>query len=269
MAHYQDDYRSHGDSNDRGYSSHDRGNDRYGNPFGQERSNGYRDSGRYGGGGDVGGRGSGSGWGRNDRGGHGQNAGGGSYGRHGGIGEDVYGGGEADYGGGYGEPGSGSRSGTRGGYGSGGSYGAGGGGYGAGSRGFSESIGGYGQGTGSYGQESRGGEGGTFGRYQQQGEHRGKGPKGYTRSDDRIKEQVCECLADDHMLDASDIDVHVKGGEVTLGGTVSDRQAKRRAEDLLEHLGGVNHVQNNLRVKDQNSETGKASGSTTSSTSRT
>ena len=31
--------------------------------------------------------------------------------------------------------------------------------------------------------------------------HRGKGPKGYTRSDDRIREDVCDCLTDDPMLE--------------------------------------------------------------------
>jgi len=79
--------------------------------------------------------------------------------------------------------------------------------------------------------------------------HRGRGPKGYTRSDDRIREDVNDRLTDDHLLDASDIDVKVSDGEVTLTGHIAHRLDKRRAEDLAERVAGVKHVQNNLRVK--------------------
>jgi len=81
----------------------------------------------------------------------------------------------------------------------------------------------------------------------QRGEHRGKGPKGYKRSDDRIREDVCDRLSDDDELDASEITVTVKGGEVTLEGTVEDRRAKQRAEDLAEFVSGVRDVDNKLR----------------------
>jgi hypothetical protein len=40
----------------------------------------------------------------------------------------------------------------------------------------------------------------------------------------------------------------VSGGEVTLTGTVESREAKHRAEHLVEDLTGVTHVQNNLRI---------------------
>jgi osmotically-inducible protein OsmY len=76
----------------------------------------------------------------------------------------------------------------------------------------------------------------------------GKGPKGYTRSDDRIKEDVCDCLTDDPHLDASAIEVQVRNCEVTLSGAVDSRGARRHAEDLAERASGVKHVQNNLRV---------------------
>jgi hypothetical protein len=81
------------------------------------------------------------------------------------------------------------------------------------------------------------------------GRYRGVGPKGYARSDDRIRELVCDDLMDDPWLDASRIEVAVKDGEVTLSGSVETRDAKRLAEDLAEHAGGVKHVQNNLRVE--------------------
>jgi osmotically-inducible protein OsmY len=83
------------------------------------------------------------------------------------------------------------------------------------------------------------------------GMHKGKGPKNYTRSSEKIREDVCEILSDDSHTDASDIDVSVKGTEVTLTGTVESRTMKRRAEDLVERVSGVSHVQNNLRVKEQ------------------
>jgi hypothetical protein len=81
-----------------------------------------------------------------------------------------------------------------------------------------------------------------------EGRFRGVGPKGYVRSDERVRELVCEELMDDPWVDASGIEVAVKDGEVTLSGAVNDRDAKRWAEDAAEHVGGVKHVQNNLRV---------------------
>jgi hypothetical protein len=75
----------------------------------------------------------------------------------------------------------------------------------------------------------------------------GKGPKGYTRSDERIREDVCDRLSDDDEVDASDIAVTVKDGEVTLDGTVPDRRSKHRAEDLAEAVSGVKDVHNSLR----------------------
>ena len=81
------------------------------------------------------------------------------------------------------------------------------------------------------------------------GPHRGRGPKGYTRSGERIREDVSDRLTEDAHLDPSDIEVSVTGTEVTLDGTVDSRFAKRRAEDHAEDVLGVTHVQNNLRVR--------------------
>ncbi|MFN3459098.1 MAG: BON domain-containing protein [Novosphingobium sp.] len=79
--------------------------------------------------------------------------------------------------------------------------------------------------------------------------HRGKGPGDYTRSDERIREDANDRLTDDHHIDARQISVMVTEGEVTLAGTVTSRGEKRHAEDLVEDISGVKHVQNNLRVK--------------------
>ncbi len=78
--------------------------------------------------------------------------------------------------------------------------------------------------------------------------HRGRGPKGYARSDDRIREDVSDRLGDDWLVDATEIEVAVLNGEVTLSGTVDRREQRRRAEDVAESVSGVKHVQNNIRV---------------------
>jgi osmotically-inducible protein OsmY len=80
------------------------------------------------------------------------------------------------------------------------------------------------------------------------GGYAGRGPKGYQRSDERIREDVCDRLADDPLVDASDIEINVKNGEVTLSGSVIDRGQKRRSEDVIERVSGVREVHNNLRV---------------------
>jgi hypothetical protein len=47
---------------------------------------------------------------------------------------------------------------------------------------------------------------------------------------------------------------------VTLSGHVENREAKHRAERLIEDLSGVRHVQNNLRVKPGAGLTGAGQG---------
>lgn len=80
-------------------------------------------------------------------------------------------------------------------------------------------------------------------------DYRGVGPRGYERSDARIHEDISDRMMLDSNLDAGDIAVSVKDREVTLDGTVADRWAKRLAEDLADSVVGVDHVQNNLRVR--------------------
>lgn len=84
-------------------------------------------------------------------------------------------------------------------------------------------------------------------RYGGQTSHRGKGPKGYQRSDERIKEMISEKLSDHHEIDATEITVSVQDGTVTLEGTVDSRRTKNAVEDVAEEC-GCQDVQNNLRV---------------------
>jgi osmotically-inducible protein OsmY len=76
----------------------------------------------------------------------------------------------------------------------------------------------------------------------------GRGPKGYTRTDERIREDVCERLSQNDDVDASEIEVVVKGGEVTLEGSVVTRSMKHEAEDIAESVSGVSDVHNRLKV---------------------
>ena len=81
------------------------------------------------------------------------------------------------------------------------------------------------------------------------GRFTGRGPKGYQRSDERIREDVSEELSMAGDLDAGDIEVRVSNCVVTLDGEVASREEKRLAEDISEAAPGVRDVHNNLRVK--------------------
>jgi osmotically-inducible protein OsmY len=120
----------------------------------------------------------------------------------------------------------------------------------------------YGQGQGAGAAWSGGRGSGMSGGYA------GRGPKGYQRSDQRIEEEINDRLMADDRIDASEVQVKVKNGEVTLTGTVDDREAKRRAEDLAESVMGVEDVMNQLKVTTSRSQwSGSGSGSSQGSQS--
>ncbi len=117
--------------------------------------------------------------------------------------------------------------------------------------------GGYEAGRGASGYQSSGWGGGRSWEYphtapqsgSRPGRYAGRGPKNWTRSDERIREDVNERLTQHPDIDASDIEVEVQNGEVTLKGTVDERYAKRAAEDVVEGVLGVKQVHNHLRVE--------------------
>lgn len=92
------------------------------------------------------------------------------------------------------------------------------------------------------GESAAGGLAGFGGRFS------GRGPRTYQRPDERIRDEVCERLTADPDVDASDIEVSVGGGEVTLAGVVHDRGMKRMAEDAASDVFGVRDVHNRLRI---------------------
>lgn len=104
-------------------------------------------------------------------------------------------------------------------------------------------------------------------RRRQMDEHRGRGPKNYSRSDERIREDVSDRLTDDPLVDASEIEVGVQNQEVTLTGTVASRNERRLAEECADGVSGVKYVQNNLRVRERHG--GGSSGSNTFGSSST
>lgn len=165
-----------------------------------------------------------------------------------------------------------------GGYGGFGGYGGSGGGYGSGGYGGRSQSGAWsGEGgawSGEYGSEGsryRDDEYGGAGARRSGGGERplartsysGRGPKDYQRSDDRIREEISDRMTDDDRLDATEITIVVARGEVTLSGTVADREQKRRAEDLAESISGVREVTNNIRVaRDEHGERGQSTSAT-------
>ncbi len=81
---------------------------------------------------------------------------------------------------------------------------------------------------------------------------KGSGPKGYRRSDERIREDLCERLWRDDHADVSEVSVDVKDGTVTLQGTVRERRMKHRIEDIAAACPGVRDVENRIRVDKSN-----------------
>jgi hypothetical protein len=86
--------------------------------------------------------------------------------------------------------------------------------------------------------------GGSF----DQGPFAGRGPRGYRRSDQAIFEEVCERLTAHGYIDATEIDVEVQQGIVTLTGIAPDRRQKRLAEQAIENIAGVQDVSNQVRL---------------------
>ncbi len=133
-------------------------------------------------------------------------------------------------------------------------------------RAWPQGSGDYGRslGYGSYDEANRsphehGGDGGRYvgGSASPQQQQPGRAPRGYARSDERVKEDLIQRIVHEGM-DASELEVEVQNGEVTLSGSVQDRQLRLRLEHLADGVNGVNDVHNNIRVKREASSSGQA-----------
>ena len=182
-----------------------------------------------------------------------------------GRGDDAYGGfgswqGMSHGGSHHGQGGFGGRSQNYAGQGyGGGAQNYGGQGYGGGSQNYGGQ--GYGGGSQGYGGQSYGSSqnyGGSSGT-------KNRGPKGYQRSDERLKEDVCERLSRTSHIDASEVSVEVQNGKVTLTGTVPQRGMKHSIEDLVDQCMGVKDIENRVQVSRESNtndtQSGKRSGS--------
>jgi hypothetical protein len=113
------------------------------------------------------------------------------------------------------------------------------------------------QGRGAFGQESHG-QGG-FGQARR-GPFSGRGPRGYQRSDERIREDVCELLTYHGEIDASSMEVEVRQGTVILRGMVDSGRVRRLTEEAIEEIPGVRDVENQLRVNQRSGYSEQLSG---------
>ena len=112
--------------------------------------------------------------------------------------------------------------------------------------------------SGARGQEGFGNPGeNTWGEEQFRAERReeqgrrqtNSGPRRRRKPDESLRQEIQEILIADPELEATDIEVEVEGGAVTLRGVVGDSDARLLAEELVESLAGVREVHNRLRVE--------------------
>jgi hypothetical protein len=78
----------------------------------------------------------------------------------------------------------------------------------------------------------------------------------YTRTDERIRDDIAERLYRTEHLDPSEVTVDLKDGIVTLAGSVPVRRMKHDIEDIAIDTLGVKHVENRIRVRASVAEAG-------------
>lgn len=96
-----------------------------------------------------------------------------------------------------------------------------------------------------------------------------RGPKGYQRSDERLREDISERLMQSHDVDSSEVTVNVASGKVTLEGTVPNRYMKHYIEDLVDACPGVQDIDNRVRVDPMSGQTTTSPTQTASSSTTT
>jgi hypothetical protein len=87
--------------------------------------------------------------------------------------------------------------------------------------------------------------------WREPGQYTGYGPRDYRRPDSSVRDQIHERLTRHGYLNARDISVEVRNGEVTLMGLVDDRRSKRIAEQVAESVPGVRDVHNQLLLRNR------------------
>jgi hypothetical protein len=79
------------------------------------------------------------------------------------------------------------------------------------------------------------------------------GPKGYQRTDQRMREDICDQLMRTGHIDSSDVTVEVSGATVQLAGSVPVRWMKHVIENLADACPGVQDIENRISVKKRSS----------------
>jgi hypothetical protein len=85
-------------------------------------------------------------------------------------------------------------------------------------------------------------------QYQVRKNYYGVGPKGYKRSDSKLKEEAYLLLSQDPIIDSTNIHIDVLNNVIYLKGIVDSRRDKKRAEVLVEDIFGLEDVQNQLKI---------------------
>jgi osmotically-inducible protein OsmY len=81
-----------------------------------------------------------------------------------------------------------------------------------------------------------------------EGPYVGRGPRCAFPADDQIAAQVCALMTSAGGVDASEVEVHTSGDEVTLEGTVGSEEERRLAENIALAVSSVRAVHNRLQV---------------------
>ena len=106
------------------------------------------------------------------------------------------------------------------------------------------------EGFGNPGENAWGEEQFVAERREEQGRRQANsGPRSRRKSDESLRQEIREILTADSELEATEIEIEVEGGAVTLRGAVVDSDARLLAEELVDSLAGVREVHNRLRVE--------------------
>jgi len=81
------------------------------------------------------------------------------------------------------------------------------------------------------------------------GPYVGLGPEGYSRSDERVREDICDELTRRGDIDPGRVVVTVRNGEVTLAGSVDSLETRRVVDDVASACTGVKQVHDRLRLE--------------------
>jgi osmotically-inducible protein OsmY len=91
-----------------------------------------------------------------------------------------------------------------------------------------------------------------------EGEHKGAAPKSERNTQDPVAERVHDLLTEEPWLDATDIDIAVSGGVVTLTGSAPTAEQVALAGKTAAEAEGVTEVKNELAVNINEGNSGVA-----------